>query len=45
MVGLSGTSHVNYPEIKTFKLAEQKGSYTPNPTRKEYGSKISANCC
>jgi hypothetical protein len=40
MVGLSGTSHVNYPVIKTFKLAEQKGSYTPNPTRKEYISKI-----
>jgi hypothetical protein len=37
-VDLSGISHVNYPVIKAFKLAEQKGSYTPNPTRKEYGS-------
>jgi len=40
MVDLLGTSHVNYPVIKTFKLDEQKGSYTPNPTREEYGSKI-----
>ena len=37
-VGLSGTSHVNYPVIKTFKLAEQKGRYTPKPTWEEYGS-------
>ena len=28
---ISETSHENY-------LAEQKGSYTPNPTREEYGS-------
>jgi len=35
-----GTSHVNYPVIKTFKLAEQKGSYTPKPTREEYVSTI-----
>jgi hypothetical protein len=33
-----GTSHVNYLVIKTYKLAEQTGSYTPNPTREEYGS-------
>jgi len=26
--------------IKTYKLAEQKGSYTPNPTGEEYGSNI-----
>jgi hypothetical protein len=39
-VGFSGTSHLNYPVIKTFKLAEQKGSYTPDPTREEYDSKI-----
>jgi hypothetical protein len=30
-VDLSGMSHVNYPVIKLFKLAEQKGSYTPKP--------------
>jgi len=28
MVGLSGTFHVNYPVIKTFKLAKQKGLLT-----------------
>jgi len=39
-VDLSGTSHVNYTVIKNVKLAEQKGSYTPNPTRKEYGRSI-----
>ena len=33
-----GTSHVNYLVIKSYKLAEQTGSYTPNPTREEYGS-------
>jgi len=38
-VGLSGTSQVTYPVIKTFKLAEQKGSYTPKPTWEEYGSR------
>jgi len=32
------TSHVNYPEIKTHKLAEQMGRHTHNPTREEYGS-------
>jgi len=32
-MGLSGTFHVSYPVIKTFKLAEQKGRYTPKPTR------------
>jgi hypothetical protein len=37
-VGLSGTYHVNYPVIKTFKLAEQKESYKPKPTWEEYGS-------
>jgi len=26
------TSHANYPVIKTFKLAEQKGSYTDTGT-------------
>jgi hypothetical protein len=27
--------------IKTYKLAEQTGSYTPNPTREEYsGSRL-----
>jgi hypothetical protein len=26
--------------IKTYKLAEQTGSYTPNPAREEYGSKV-----
>jgi hypothetical protein len=39
-VDLSGISHVNYLVIKTYKLAEQTGSYTPNPTREEYGSNI-----
>jgi hypothetical protein len=34
-VDLSGISHVNYPVIKTFKLAKQKGSYTPKPIREE----------
>jgi len=38
VVGLSGTSHVRYPVTRTFKLAEQKGSYTPKPTREEDGS-------
>jgi len=33
-VDLSGTSHINYLEVKTLKPAEQKGSYTPNTTRK-----------
>jgi len=37
-VDLSGTSHVNYSLIKTYKLAEQTGSYMPNPTREEYGN-------
>jgi hypothetical protein len=39
-VDLSGTAHVNYLVIKTYKLGEQMGSYTPNPTREEYGSNI-----
>jgi hypothetical protein len=38
-VVLSETSHVNCPVIKTYKLAEQTGSYTLNPTREDYGSK------
>jgi len=38
VVDLSGTSHVNYSLIKTYKLAEQTGSYMPNPTREEYGN-------
>jgi hypothetical protein len=37
-VGLSETSHINYLLIKTYKFAEQMGSYMPNPTREEYGS-------
>jgi hypothetical protein len=32
------TSHVNYLVIKTYKLAGQRGSYTPNPTWEECGS-------
>jgi hypothetical protein len=35
-VDLSGTSHVNYLVIETYKLAEQTGSYTPKPTREDY---------
>jgi hypothetical protein len=42
-VDLSETSHANHPEIKTYKLAEQTGRYTPNPTREEYGSNRSNN--
>jgi len=34
------TSRVNYPEIKTYNIAEQMGSYTPQPTREMYGSII-----
>jgi hypothetical protein len=41
-VDLSETSHLNYLAIKTYRLAEQTGSYTLNPTREEYGSKILA---
>jgi hypothetical protein len=37
-VDLSETSHVKYPLLKTYKLAEQTGSYTLNPTREAYGS-------
>jgi hypothetical protein len=33
-----GNSHLNYLVKTTYKLAEQKGSYTPNPTQDEYGS-------
>jgi hypothetical protein len=29
----SETFHINYLVIKTYKLAEQTGSYLPNPTR------------
>jgi hypothetical protein len=36
-VDLSGTSHINYLVIKTYKLVEQTGSYMPDPTREEYG--------
>jgi hypothetical protein len=36
-VGLSDTSNINYLLINTYKLAEQMGSYTPNPTREECG--------
>jgi hypothetical protein len=39
-VDLSGTSHINYLAIKTYKLAEQTGSYTSNPTCEEYGSNL-----
>ena len=39
---VQGTSHVNYLVIKTYKLAEQTGSYTPNATQEEYGSTIDA---
>jgi len=39
-VDLSGTSHINYFVIKTYKLAEQTGSYMPNPTCKEYRSNL-----
>jgi len=35
-----GTSHINYLVIKTYKLAQQTGSYTPNPTWEEYGSNM-----
>ena len=34
-MNLPGTSHVNYLVIKKFKIAEQKGSCTPNPTREQ----------
>jgi hypothetical protein len=37
-VDLPETSHVNYLVIKTYKLPEQTGSYTPNSTREEHGS-------
>ena len=33
-MNLSETSHVNYPEIKTLKHTEQKGSYVSNTTQK-----------
>jgi hypothetical protein len=36
-VDISETFHVNYLVIKTYKLAEQTGSYTPNSTREAYG--------
>jgi hypothetical protein len=35
---LSGNSHLNHLEIKTYKLADQTGSYTLNPKREEYDS-------
>ena len=35
-----GTSHVNYLVIKTYKLAEQTGSYTPNPTSRHGKSTV-----
>jgi hypothetical protein len=40
-VDLSESSHVNYPEIKTYKLAEQTGSYTLNP----HGKSTVAKAC
>jgi len=42
-VDLSGTSHVKHVKYlvnKKVRLAEQKGRYTPNPTREEYSSSI-----
>jgi hypothetical protein len=38
-VVLSVNSHVNYPVIKTCKLAEPTENYTLNPTPEDYGSK------
>jgi phosphoribosyl-ATP pyrophosphohydrolase len=35
----SETSHLNYLVIKTYKIAEQTGSYTHKPTWKDYFSK------
>jgi len=37
-------SHVNYFMIKTYRLAKQRGSYTPNPTRENYGSRLEGLC-
>jgi hypothetical protein len=39
-VDFSGTSHLNYLVIKTCNLAEQKGSYTPNPTPEQYSGTL-----
>jgi len=41
IVDNSGTSHVNYPDIKTLKPAEQKGSYTPTQHAKSTVAKLS----
>jgi hypothetical protein len=37
-VGFSWNSHVKYPVIRTFQLAQQKERYAPNRTREEDGS-------
>jgi hypothetical protein len=37
-VDLSGTSHVNYPEIKTLKPTEQKSNTTRKSTVAEIGA-------
>ena len=40
IVELTGTSHINYTMIRTFKFADKKGKYMSKPTQAEYGSTL-----